>query len=513
VQSDQVRELLDLAAVHSFYISVLEQVTGDSVPTPRDASRNGAGGSLLDHSLAVQHRWMTILDMAITPAMFRDALREAIPHETTEALLRYYITKKQHSESDRDKADFLTTFVYRNPPAWRKRETLPPPSDDYYVQFAGMQALEYEGELYSILGEIQPPVLAEEHYQLAKEFEHLHYEVDEFRHFDQIMDSGITARVRELKQRFGESFYHPRILATCAVYNAFFGKKFDELFRKTTEEIRSFAKKVQADGGSIMSRIDGDVLVKDLTNVEDTQVLHLDYGAAKENFRKVAKLKKAVDSRRSGRAPAAQPHPPAPVAAPAPPAHIPTPVSTPAPPLGATPAAAAAAAPAPAQSIAAFGASSQMFLKNEEHKITAAEDTIMNFVRVADAGAANVVPLRHGKILLADSEVDVFRNPFLGEKSFRADFAAKVRYLVGIQARLIVEHEEFTRTRQSEYLWKPHADSVKFLLTLCEKAIPEGEALAETAQKRGLGDKVKTMNNTIAKLRTQMQVCARALQA
>ncbi len=507
---DQVHELLDLAAVHSFYISVLEQVTGDSVPTPRETARNGAGGSLLDHSLAVQHRWINILDMAVTPAMFRDALRDTTPFETTEALLRYFIIKKQHGETDRDKADFLTTFVYRNPPAWRKREAMPPPSDDYYVQFAGMQALEYEGELYSILGEIQPPQLAEEHYQLAKEFEHLHYEVEEFRHFDQIMDSGITARVRELKQRFGESFYHPRILATCAVYNAFFGKKFDELFRKTTEEIRNFAKKVQDDGGSIMSRVDGDVLVKDLTSLEDTQVLTLDYGTAKENFRKVAKLKKAVDSRRSAR-PGARAHAPAPpaaaaAAAPAP-AHIPTPISTPAPPL-------AASAPAtPPQSIAAFGASSQMFLKNEEHKIIAAEDTIMNFVRVADAGAANVVPLRHGKILLADAEVDMFRNPFLGEKSFRADFAAKVRYLIGVQARLIVEHEEYTRTRQSEYLWKPHADSIKFLLTLCEKLIPEGEALADTAQKRGLGDKVKTMNNTVTKLRTQMQVCARALQA
>ena len=507
MSQDQVRELLDLAAVHSFYISVLEQVTGESVPTPRGAP-NGAHGGLLPYSLSVQHRWVNILDMAITPAMFRDAMRDTTPYEMAEALLRYYIVKKTHTDTDRDKTDFLGTYLYRNPPAWRKRESLPTSSEDYHVQFAGMQALEYEGELYTILAEIQPPTLAEEHYQLAKEFEHLHYEVDEFRHFDQIVDSGITARVRELKQRFGESFYHPRILATCAVYNAFFGRRFDELFRKTTEEIRNFAKKVQADGGSIMSRVDGDVLVKDLTTVEDTQILNADYGHAKEDFRKVSKFKKAVDSRRSSRPATHGAH--ASHAAAAAPARVPTP-----PPMAAPtePAAPHRTAPEPLQSIAAFGSGQQVFLKNEENKISAAEDTIMNFVRVADAGAANVVPLRVGKILLADAEVDVFRNPFQGEKSFRADFAAKLRYLVGITARLIVEHEEYTRTRNSEYLWKPHADAMKFLMTICNKAIPEGEALGETAQKRGLGDKVKAMNNTVTKLRTQMQVCAKVLQS
>ena len=42
--------------------------------------------------------------------------------------------------------------------------------------------------------------LPQEHAQLIAEFEYLYQELEEFRHFDQVMDSGIVQRVRELKQ-------------------------------------------------------------------------------------------------------------------------------------------------------------------------------------------------------------------------------------------------------------------------------------------------------------------------
>jgi hypothetical protein len=504
---DQIGALLDLAAVHSFFLSVFEQVTGESVPALRDYSATSPPD--LAHAISVQRRWVRVLDLAITPAMFRDALRDTVPHEVAQALLRYYIVKESHNDVDRDKADFLSTFLYRHPPSWRKREALPGPSEDYHAQFASQKALEYEGELYSFLGDLQPVALADEHYQLAKEFEHLYYEVEEFRHFDQLVDSAITGRVRELKQRFGESFYHPRVLSTVAVYNAFFGQRFDELFHKTTEELRAFAKKVEADGGSIMSRVDGDVLVKDLATVEDTQILNADYGHAKEQFRKVSRFKKAIDTRRSGRAAAAKPA----LSPPSPPPPPPAPAA--AAPRGAssTTTTDPVLAFSPVQPLASYSHDSLRFQRNEEHKTTAMEDIIYNFVRVADAGAANVVPLRHGNLLLSAHEMDAFRNGFHGEKSFRGDFTAKLRHLVALQARLIVELEDFSRARGSEYLWKPHADAIKFVITAGNKAIAEGEALAETAGKRGLADKVRAMTGSTTKLRQQMQVCARALQA
>ena len=66
-----------------------------------------------------------------------------------------------------------------------------------------------------------------EHVTLLQEFEYLYQELEEFRHFDQIIDSGIVQRVRELKQSLGKSFYHPDSLANLAVWNDVFGRKFD----------------------------------------------------------------------------------------------------------------------------------------------------------------------------------------------------------------------------------------------------------------------------------------------
>ena len=91
------------------------------------------------------------------------------------------------------------------------------------------------------------------------------------------------------------------MLATVAVYNSFFGRRFDELFREAAAQIKAFAQKVQQEGGSIMSRVDGDVTVKNLTEVEASKVLSQEYGRAQETLRKVSKFKKAVDSRRSSR--------------------------------------------------------------------------------------------------------------------------------------------------------------------------------------------------------------------
>ena len=51
--------------------------------------------------------------------------------------------------------------------------------------------------------------MPQEHATLLQEFEYLYQELEEFRHFDQIIDSGIVQRVRELKQSLGKSFYHP----------------------------------------------------------------------------------------------------------------------------------------------------------------------------------------------------------------------------------------------------------------------------------------------------------------
>src|SRR5438105_15229777 len=297
---------------------LLQKHMGHAVPVPQEVSNPDITIDRLAQSIDVLRRWLLLLDMAITAPMVRDALKDPTDHSTAEALYRHYILKAAHSDSDRDKTDFLGTYLLRNPVPNSGRETGTPcgsSGEAYSHLFSQRQAEEFQKEIEAMLV-VEMPEMRPEHQQLLREFQYLHQEADEFRHFDQLMDSGILQRVRELKAQFGCSFYNPCVLAACAVYNVFFGKRFDDLFREAAAQIKAFAAKVQQEGGSISSRVDGDVTVKHLQEVEEeSQILKQEYGHAKEQFHKISKFKKAVDSRRSRRPSAAVAPAPKPVAA------------------------------------------------------------------------------------------------------------------------------------------------------------------------------------------------------
>src|SRR5438270_3208146 len=307
--SDPVRELLDLVAVHGFYISVLKRTLGHEIPLPKEAvtpDKDRAG-----QSIDILRRWLAVLDLAIAPIVVRDALKDALPRETSEALMRYFIEKASHTEGDRDKTDCIATALYRSSPEGNK--VAPDTADRYH--FIAQMADAFEVIITSTLGDNGIPQIKDEHRQLIKEFEFLHQEVDDFRTFDQLMDSGIVQRVRDIKQSFSDSFYSPKVLAQVAVYNTTFGKRFDELFRAATQQIKTFASTVQGEGASIMSRVDGDITVKNLADVEEHKIMNQEYGKAQENFHKISKFKKVVDKTdksRGARRPVAVPVEPPP---------------------------------------------------------------------------------------------------------------------------------------------------------------------------------------------------------
>src|SRR5207248_10790980 len=172
-----------------------------------------------------------------------------------------------------------------------------------------------------------------------------------------------------------------------------FGKRFDDLFKDAATQIKAFANKVQQEGGSIMAKVDGDVTVKHLAEVQENHILKQEYGRAQEHFQKVSKFKKAVDSRRSARMAGA----PAPAAA-----------------------ASAAAAPASrghtgqvqAQKVAPLADPIRNpALGNEETKVRGVVESIRNFVRAADgkSSPANIVPLRNGNLVLNPAEFEAFK--------------------------------------------------------------------------------------------------------
>ncbi|MFB3917931.1 MAG: hypothetical protein ACE14M_14475 [Terriglobales bacterium] len=486
---DPVAELADFTAVHSFYIALLQQRLGHPVPVPAGLSQASAvaSGDRLAVALNILRRWLNVLDLAVSPSMLRNAVREPSGKKALEPLLRYYALKPKHTQGDQDRCDVVVTALYRERT-----------SSDVRMN-AGARGINEEGpEFEKEIGRIlntEGALLPDEHRQLAHEFQFIRQEVEDFRDFDKLMDSGILDRVRDIKQRFGPSFYHPRVLASVAEHNAFFGQRFDELFREAIRQIKAFAGKVQQEGGSLLSRVEGDIVVKHLTEVEEGSILQQEYGRAKSQFHKVSRYKKAVDRRNRRKEPAVS-RPPVPPRAPQMPAN------------------AFNGSDAPKLDISSLAEMPGRALATtlEDGKLQSMEDSIRNFVRAADSKSGNIVPMRTGNIALTSAEVEAFRSDFSGERSFRAEFAAVHRQIVAVQARILTELEEFRTKQDSAYLWKPHADSLAYLLNVGQRLLESSAPVIATANQRGLTEKVTAMNASLQKLRWELQRSAKTLE-
>jgi hypothetical protein len=435
-------------------------------------------------------RWLNMLDLAITAPMMRDALREQTSPSTAASLLRYYISKQTRTDTDRDKADFIVTSLFRTPD--------PPELWDARGMFfsGGKTYTHFEPVLIKMLGLPPAPELPVEHSQLIREFDYLAEEVEDYRHFDALIDSGVMQRIRDVKQSLGPSFFHPHVLAMVAAYNVFFGVRFDKLFHEATQQIKNFATKVQSEGGSIMTRVDGDVIVKQLADVEEEKILEADYGKAQDDFRQLSKFKKAVDHRRGVKESASMA-----ASASAIPVKRPTSIMPPSPlELNGT----------DTNSSAPAEASPSVSL--EEAKLKEMAETIRTFVRAAGSKSVPVVPVRFGNLPLTPPEADAFRADYAHEKSFRADYVNVIVSIVSLIGRMGIELADFKSKRSSAYLWKPHADSLSNLLKIGREINSRAMTVSELAERRGLADKTTAVNASLAKLREQVQIVAEALQ-
>lgn len=516
---DSQRELQDLTAVNNFYLGLLQKSLGHPVAAPAEVSSPDTSPEKISATLEHFRNWLDVLDLAMTPSLIRDTLKLSSGLAEAHALLRYYVAKASPRTGDRDKTDCVITHLFRNPaqadgapPAWQRPEI----DSSYY--FISQAALGFQVELYRALEGLEYSAPDQEHRQLLQEFEYLYQELGDYRHFDQIMDSGMVQRVRELKQSLGKSFYHPDALAQLAVWNEVFGRKFDELFHDAAKQIKTFAENVQKEGASILSRLEGDITVQQLTEVETKQILEEEYQNAQDDFRKVSKFKKVVDSKRPARVGPAPPTftpvapppgprptiPPAPSAAPvAPGNNVP-----PAPPRPAT------VIPHEVRAeVLAVPPSQAVQNAVQEGKIHSAKQSIKEHIRSVDPKMAAIVPIKKTRITLSPAEVEAFRADYHGEKSFRADYAAAMMEIVAYLSRMIVEVDEYNQKATSAYLWKPHADALAYLLTTLERLSMQAEAVMAVARGRGLHEKAAALENSLTKLRDYAKTVSQTLQA
>ena len=488
-------ELAILATVQGFYQKLMRDALGGDVPIPsgldEDALRHSERE--LPTTLSRMYRWLHLLDMAITPAMVRQALTPDTDSEVAEALLRYFVRRREPSDVNRDKTDLIATFLYRHPRVPGQWE------QTGYGLDGALPLSPFEIALIEILADSDVPSLPEEHVQLLRRFDPLRDEIARFRDFNTLIDSGIIGRVRELKQWLDASFYHPGVLATVSAYNANFGKKFDELFAKALGEIKTFGQALEEMGGTILTTVDGvEVTVDHVAAIEGKQLLEADYGSAFEKFRRVSKLKKELDRRppirRSLLTPAAQTSRSAGGAG------------------AATKAAKAAAAKAPVPApVFQPPAITAQQLSAEEGKLRRVEESIRVFVRVADPKYRQVVPMRFFNLTLTAPEADAYSAPFLEEKSQRADVARTLIRMVSISGRISTELEELKRSQKMSSLWKMHADAVVVLLDMASTSVEDAGSVERTAEQSGAGAAARAIHESAQKLRNQADVAVKTL--
>jgi hypothetical protein len=488
-------ELAILATVQGFYQKLMGDVLGGDVPIPSGLDEDALRHSdrELPTTLSRMYLWLHMLDMAITPSMVRQALTPDTDSEVAEALLRYFVRRRESSDVNRDKTDLIATFLYRHPRVpgqWQQSG---------YGLDGSLPLSPFEIALIEILADSDVPSLPEEHVQLLRRFDPLREEIGRFRDFNMLIDSGIIERVRELKQWLDASFYHPGVLATVSAYNATFGKKFDELFAKALGEIKTFGQALEEMGGTILTTVDGvEVTVDHVAAIEGKQMLRADYGSAFEKFRRVSKLKKELDRRppirRSLLTPASQTSRPAAGSA------------------AAAKAAKAETTKAPTV-VPVFQppAVTAQQLSAEEGKLRRVEESIRVFVRVADPKYRQVVPMRFFNLTLTTPEADAYGASYLEEKSLRADVARTLIRMVSISARISTELEELKRSQKMSSLWKLHADAVVVLLDMASTSTEDAGSVAKMAEQSDSGADARTIHESVQKLRNQADVAVKTL--
>jgi hypothetical protein len=121
--------------------------------------------------------------------------------------------------------------------------------------------------------------------------------------------------------------------------------------------------------------------------------------------------------------------------------------------------------------------------------------------------------LRNVNLSMIAPEIESFRADYGDERSFRADYAATHRRVISILGRVLSEARDFDSKQNSEFLWKPHADSLTVLLELAKVALEQSTKMVSLAEQRGLADKANAMKTSAQRLQNDMQRAARELEA
>lgn len=421
-------------ALHRLFAGVLGELVGGGVPVPESVQALiRSGGGALPPPAEEACRWLRLLDLCLTPPLFRTGIQKHSPdEETLAALVRYFVSKNAHGEADRDRLDWLLTYLFK-----RRAAT------GVAVGFGAVRE-SIQGWLHGVS---YPPLSAASK-SLLSEVAAAVQDAADLNSFEQLTESGLIHRGRELKESFKDEFFHPEVLPAVVNYNLVFGRRFEELFAEAARQAREFA----------------------------VAIAEKDYRAAGEDLRKLSSALKEEKRKPSVRRAAAS-------VAPAP---TPT-VSAP--------------SDDPVERMKALGIDPV----RQQARLKVMLGDIASFVQSAGR-AVKHVPLPQSTLPLADWESDTFSADYPpDDHSSQAQFS---RHITSAVAYIACMHEElalYREKRDTEYLWKPHYDALIYLLYQGQQQVLRLERFAEETKSHGLLEKADQVSRTTARLRDYLE--------
>jgi hypothetical protein len=436
------KEYLQLQAILA---EIAEGPLGGPPPLPECAQKihQEQAGAMGGDSVVSEEalRWLELLNRGIDPHLLRQALkdRESDP-EILRKLIRYLVTKKPHFQADREKVDWLVTHLFE---MWEGSDRDP--------------GGRFEVELEQILEGHDFPPLSPQAEDLLQEIPALLDEMRFYEQFSQIADSRIISQGRYLKGRFGEEFFHPKVLAAIVNYNLVLGRKMHALLQDTMETA---------------SRSDG----AGTTGLPATeQALQSDYRAISDVMMQLSKLDKEVQHNKEQKRTKD---------------------------LESQARAREASAPRPAEAkprqadevLIGMGIDpgrQAEILRNRMKEIA-------NRVKASPGGA---LPSTTGSLVLSDWEAKAFATEYpASEESFRADFARSIASGIGIITRIEEELPAYFETQGADHLKKRHSDALLYLLHEGRRQLELLKKLSADSERRGLEEKSKQLTATAEKL-------------
>ena len=387
-------------------------------------------------------RWLELLNQGIDPYLLRQALkdRESGP-ATFRALIRYLVSKKAHFQADREKLDWLVTQLFE---MWEEGDRDP--------------GRRFDVEIETILEGYDFPPISPQAEELLEEIPVLLDELRFFERFSQLTESRIISQGRYLKGRFGEEFFHPKVLAAIVNYNLVLGRKMRGLLQDTMETVSRSERSRPADLPDAE-----ETLQSDYRAISDVllQLSKLDEEAQRD---KQQKKKKELEGQARARE---------------------------------------AAAPRPAE--AQPSSTDDLLIKMGIDPGRQAEHLRNRMKELAQRVKSNPsdapLPSAAGSLVLSDWEAKAFLTEYpAAAESFRADFARSITSGIGIITRIEDELPAYFETRGADHLKKRHSDALIYLLHEGRRQLELLKKLSSDSEKRGLADKAKQLTATAEKL-------------